>query len=64
MHSEFEAEYAFHCDSPNALTSVDFAYFSKFKGAQEIEMRLLTEKGYFNYEIERDAASLDLREAL
>jgi hypothetical protein len=52
-HAEFEAAYALDCKDPAELSSITFAFFDRFAGAQEIEVTLLTERGQTSYEVTR-----------
>lgn len=60
-HSEFHAEYVLNCASPKALVSIDFKYFERFPGAEELDVTLITDKGQNKYEVERDTPRLDLK---
>jgi Protein of unknown function (DUF2796) len=60
-HTEFHAEYAITCDSPDDLGSIEFAFFERFSGAEEIEVTVITEDGQTRYEVERDAPRIDLK---
>lgn len=44
-HADVEAEYELTCTTPAALTAIDFAYFSAFKGAESLAVSVLTAKG-------------------
>lgn len=59
-HSEFHAEYAFECASPDRLTSMTFDYFKAFPNAQELDISLISPKGQSSYEVNRDKPRLDL----
>ena len=59
-HTEFHAEYAMTCDNPDALTSIEFAYFETFANAQEIEVQIVSSSGAQAYEVERDSPTLFL----
>jgi Protein of unknown function (DUF2796) len=60
-HTEFHAEYAITCDSPDDLGTVEFAFFERFPGAEEIEVTVITEDGQTRYEVERAAPRIDLK---
>jgi hypothetical protein len=60
-HSEFHAEYAISCASPDHLGSIGFAFFEPFPGAREIEVTVITENGQTRYEVERAAPRIDLK---
>jgi hypothetical protein len=57
-HTEFHATYALDCSDPVELTSISFAYFDRFPGAEEVEVTLLTERGQSSYEVTRAAPRL------
>lgn len=59
-HAEFHAEYELVCASPDELSSIDFAYFDAFAGAEELEVGVITEATQALYEVERDSPSIDL----
>ena len=63
-HSEFQAGYALDCEDPSALTAIDFPFFEVFPGAQEIDVRVVTERGQTGAEVERASPRLDLGEVL
>jgi Protein of unknown function (DUF2796) len=60
-HTEFHAEYAITCSSPGDLRTIDFVFFERFPGAEEIEVTVITESGQTRYEVERDAPRIDLK---
>ena len=60
-HSEFHAEYELTCGNPGALSGIEFAYFSTFENALELDVQIVTASGAQAFEVERDAPSLDLR---
>jgi hypothetical protein len=59
-HSEFHAEYALECSAIAQITSIEFPYFATFKGAEELEVNLITPKGQSKFEVKRDKPRLDL----
>lgn len=62
MGYEFHAAYSLTCGAPDALDGIDFAaFFDSFASAAEIEVTVISEKGQSSYEVERDAASVDLQ---
>jgi hypothetical protein len=61
-HSEFHADYAITCASPEKLTGITFKYFDLFPGAQELDVNLATDKGQTKYEVTRDKPSIKLGE--
>lgn len=60
-HSEFHGEYVLTCASPQALVGIDFKYFEMFPGAEELEVKLITDKGQSKFEVKRDKPHLDLK---
>ena len=60
-HTEFHAEYAITCDSPDDLGTIEFVFFERFPGAEEIEVTVITESGQTRYDVERDAPRIDLK---
>ncbi|MFK7939098.1 MAG: DUF2796 domain-containing protein [Roseovarius sp.] len=60
-HTEFHAEYTLACDTPEALTDIQFDYFTTFANAREVEVQIVTASGAQAFEVERDAPLLDLR---
>ena len=59
-HSEFHAEYALDCAAPEKLSSIDFSYFKLFKGAQELDINLVTPDRQTHYEVTREQPRLDM----
>jgi hypothetical protein len=60
-HTEFHAEYAITCASPGDLGTIEFVFFERFPGAEEIELTVITESGQTRYQVERDAPRIDLK---
>jgi hypothetical protein len=60
-HTEFHGKYAITCDSPGDLGTIEFVFFERFPGAEEIELTVITESGQTRYEVERDALRIDLK---
>ncbi|SFS57649.1 Protein of unknown function [Sulfitobacter marinus] len=59
-HTEFHATYTLTCDTPDALTEINFAYFQTFPNAQEIDVQLISASGARAFEVERSTPLLDL----
>jgi hypothetical protein len=59
-HSEFRAEYALDCSAIASLTSIEFPYFDAFKGAEELEVNIITPKGQSKFEVKNSNPRLDL----
>ena len=63
-HTEFHAEYALTCADPNSIKAIDFAYFTVFPGARELDVQLVSEQGAKGFEVEREDPRLDLTGAI
>jgi phosphoketolase len=59
-HSDFNADYVLECTAVDKLTSIEFPYFRKFSGAQELEVNLVTAKGQTKFEVKRGKPRIDL----
>ncbi|MEM8791932.1 MAG: DUF2796 domain-containing protein [Pseudomonadota bacterium] len=59
-HTEFHAEYLLDCADPSAIDRIDFAYFSVFPNAEELEIQMISDRGANSFEVERDDPSLSL----
>jgi hypothetical protein len=59
-HSEFHAQYTFDCQVPASLTSIEFAYFRVFAGAQRLDVSVITPKGQTKLEASRAKPRIDL----
>jgi len=59
-HTAFHATYRLTCDTPDALTAINFAYFETFPNAQEVEVQIITGSGAQAFGVERAAPLLDL----
>ena len=60
-HAEFHAEYLLDCASPNALSTVEFAYFDQFENAREVDVQILSDAGAIRFKVTRSEPVLDLR---
>ena len=60
-HTEFHAEYLLACANTDALSGIDFAYFTTFENALELEVQVITASGAQAFDVARDMPSLDLR---
>lgn len=63
-HTEFHAEYALTCADPAAISAFNFAYFTRFPNAVELEVQLISAKGAKGFEVERAEPRLDLSGAI
>lgn len=59
-HTEFHAEYLLTCAEPEAIDSIEFVYFERFKNARELEVQMISDRGTRGFEVERSAPRLDL----
>jgi hypothetical protein len=60
-HAEFHAEYLLECASPDALSTVEFAYFDRFENAREVDVQILSDAGAIRFKVTRSEPVLDLR---
>ena len=59
-HSEFHADYTLECSAPQNLKSIEFPYFRAFKGAEELDVNIITPKGQSKFEVMRRKPRVDL----
>lgn len=59
-HTEFQAQYLLQCANVKALTRLDFQFFAAFKGAAELAVVAISEKGQVKAEATRDKPRIDL----
>ena len=59
-HSEFHATYELTCSAPDALGQLKFAYFDSFKGAEELDVTVVSPKGQKAFEATRAKAEVRL----
>lgn len=60
-HSEFEASYTLTCAAPDQIEALDFAYFGQFENARELHVQIASDAGAQAFDVERDAAALDVK---
>jgi hypothetical protein len=60
VHSEFHATYELTCSAPDALGQLTFTYFDSFKGAEELDVTVVTPKGQKAFEATRENPELRL----
>ncbi len=60
-HSEFEASYTLTCAAPDQIETLDFAYFGQFENARELHVQIASDAGAQAFDVERDAAALDVK---
>jgi Protein of unknown function (DUF2796) len=58
-HNEFRAAYALTCADTTKLTSMDFMFFDRFAGSQELDVTIVDANGQNAYEISRDSRRLE-----
>jgi hypothetical protein len=63
-HSDFNADYVLDCTAVDKVTSIEFPYFRKFPGAEELEVNLVTPKGQSKFEVKRSKPRIDLSGAM
>jgi hypothetical protein len=59
QHNDFRAEYTLICAAPASLTSLTFAYFDKFRRADEVEVSLITTRAQRRFEATRSKRRID-----
>ena len=59
-HSEFHAQYAFDCQAPASITTIEFDFFRAFAGAQKIDVNVVTTKGQSKFQVSRGKPRIDL----
>lgn len=60
-HNEFRASYEFACAAPDRLTGIDFGFFARFPGAEELDVTVLDAKGQKEYEVSRETPKLEFQ---
>jgi hypothetical protein len=59
-HAEFFVTYRLTCAVPAEMTQIDFAYFETFPNAEELEVRIATDRGERRAEVSRDQPMMSL----
>ena len=59
-HNVFRGTYQLTCSAPEQLTSIDFRFFERFTGSEELDVTLIGEKGQSAYEVKRESPQLEL----
>ena len=59
-HNEFHVNYTFTCSAIDKLDRIEFKYFAQFKGAEELEGALITNKKTRKIELSRDERALNI----
>ncbi len=59
-HNQFHVTYEMNCKSPSELTAINFDYFTRFAGAHDLTVNVVSAKGQSKYEVSRDKPTLDL----
>lgn len=60
-HSEFHVAYELSCDDTSQLSEMAFPFFAAFPNSEELEVTIIGSRGQFQYEVERDAPKLSLK---
>lgn len=58
-HSEFTAEYHFECEKVDALTSIQLTVFDAFSSLEEVEAKVISNKGQRLIELDHDNTKID-----
>ncbi len=61
QHADFDVDYVLTCKSPDKITSLTFAYFKLFAGAQKLSVTVVSDKGQSQYDVSRDKPSVTLK---
>ncbi len=59
-HNEFHTEYVLNCKKPSEIKTIDFKYFDRFKGAEELDVNIISAKGQKSFEAKRKSKTLDV----
>jgi uncharacterized protein DUF2796 len=59
-HNQFHVNYELTCNNPGELAAITFDYFTRFAGAHDLTVNVVTAKGQSKYEVSRDKPVLDL----
>lgn len=59
-HSEFRADYVIQCRDIAALTTIEFAYFSRFERAQSLAISIALPDSSHEFEVTRATPLIDL----
>lgn len=63
-HTEFHAEYLLECASMKAMTTITFSYFDAFASAVELDVKMISPKGAYAFEVSRSSNVIDLTDKL
>jgi len=58
-HNEFQAIYLLICTDPAQISRIDFPFFDRFSGSQELNVTIIDASGQKVFEVSRDAPRLD-----
>jgi len=58
-HNEFRAIYSLTCTNPAQLSRIDFPFFDRFAGSQELDVTIIDASGQKVFEVSRDTPRLD-----
>lgn len=59
-HNVFRGTYQLTCSAPEQLTRIDFRFFERFTGSEELDVTVIGEKGQSAYEVKRKSPQLEL----
>jgi hypothetical protein len=59
-HTEVTAEYVLTCHNPAEVKAIEFLYFKAFKGAEALNVNLVSPTGQMVFEVTRKKPRLDL----
>jgi hypothetical protein len=58
-HNEFRAVYSLTCTDPAKISRIDFPFFDRFAGSQELDVTIIDDSGQKVVEVSRDTPRLD-----
>jgi hypothetical protein len=58
-HNEFRATYALACADVAKVTSIEFPFFDRFTGSEELDVTVIDDKGQTAFEVSRQSRRLD-----
>ncbi|MCP8688630.1 DUF2796 domain-containing protein [Marinobacterium sedimentorum] len=60
-HTDFEANYAFHCTAPEKLASIGLRFFARFPGLEILDVRMITADGQRALRLDSQHTDIGLR---
>ncbi|MBB4170559.1 DUF2796 domain-containing protein [Rhizobium sp. BK538] len=58
-HDEFRATYTLACTDAAQVTSIEFPFFDRFTGSEELDVTVIDAKGQTAFEVSRESRRLD-----